>query len=195
MGPRAARRRTARRVGRAGPVSGMTTNRMLPRAGVVLALAAAAGLAVWNHTLTVAASQPVPQQSTVPVSTVLRACPAPGLAGAPTTHLALIAGPTPSGAGKAVVTYSGTSPGAPLLSVTQPGVLSLTGVRAVPAPAPAKTAHSKTAHASASASPSAAGAQAVTTAPVQGGVVIQASGSMARGLEAEQVTGDDKVIA
>ena len=106
---------------------------MLPRAGVVLALAAAAGLAVWNHTVTVAAGQPVPQTSTVPVSTVLRACPAPGLAGSPTTHLALIAVPASSGTGKAVVTYTGTSPGAPLLSVTQPGTLSLTGVHSVPA--------------------------------------------------------------
>ena len=176
-------------------MNGTTAKRMLPRAGVVLALAVAAGLAVWNHTLTVAASQPVPQQGTVPVSTVLRACPAPGLAGAPATHLALIAGPAASGAGKAVVAYSGTSPGAPLLSVTQPGVLSLTAVRSVPAPAPAKTAHSKTAHASASPSPSAASGQAVTTVPVQGGVVIQASGSMARGLEAEQVASDDKVVA
>ena len=169
----------------------MKANRMLPRAGVVLALAAAAGLAVWNHTVTVAAGQPVPQTSTVPVSTVLRACPAPGLAGSPTAHLALIAGPASSGTGKAVVTYTGTSPGAPLLSVTHPGTLSLTGVRSVPAPT--KTAHGATAHATAS--PSAASGQPVTTVPVQGGVVIQASGSMARGLEAEQVASDDRVIA
>ena len=102
---------------------------MLPRAGVVLALAAAGGLAVWNHTVTVAAGQPVPQPSAVPASTVLRACPAPGLAGSPTAHLALFAGPTSAGTGRAVVTYSGTTQGTPLLSLTQAGVLSLTGVR------------------------------------------------------------------
>ena len=88
-----------------------------------------------------------------------------------------------------MVTYSGTSPGAPLLSLTQPGVLSLTGVRSVPAPA--KTTQAKTAHATAS--PAAPSGHAVTTVPVQGGVVISASGSMARGLEAEQVTGDGKM--
>jgi len=57
---------------------------MLPRVGVVVALAAAAGLAVWNHTVTVAAGQPVPQSHAVPVSTVMRACPAPGLTETPT---------------------------------------------------------------------------------------------------------------
>jgi hypothetical protein len=172
----------------------MMANRMLPRAGVILALAAAAGLAVWNHTVTVAAGQPVPQPSTVPASTVLRACPAPGLAGSRATHLAVIAGPASSGSGRAVVTYSGASTGTPLLSLTQPGVLSLTGVRSVPAPpAPTKTTRSKTAHATASPSPPSG--QTVTTVPVQGGVVIQASGSMARGLEAEQVAGGGKVVA
>jgi hypothetical protein len=171
----------------------MMANRMLPRAGVVLALAAAAGLAVWNHTVTVAASQPVPQAGTVPVSTVQRACPAPGLAGSPAAHLALIAGPASGGSGRAVVTYSGASTGTPLLSLTQPGVLSLTGVRSVPAPAPTKTAHGKTAHATPS--PAAPSGQTVTTVPAQGGVVVQASGSMARGLEAEQVSGDGKMVA
>jgi Family of unknown function (DUF5719) len=158
-------------------------NRMLPRAGVMLALAAAAGLAVWNHSVTVAAGQPVPQPHAVPATTVLRACPAPGLAGSPTAHLALIAGPASGGAGRAVVTYSGASQGAPVLSLTQPGVLSLTGVRSLPVPAHPKAA-----------SP-APGSQPVTTVPVPGGVVIQGSGSMARGLEAEQVTAGGKVAA
>ena len=174
---------------------------MLPRAGVVLALAAAGGLAVWNHTVTVAAGQPVPQPSAVPASTVLRACPAPGLAGSPTAHLALFAGPTSAGTGRAVVTYSGTTQGTALLSLTQPGVLSLTGVRSVPEPSRAKTAHKKATSAKSpspastpSPSPTPSG-QPVTTVPAQGGVVIQASGSMARGLEAEQVAGGTGRVA
>jgi hypothetical protein len=174
---------------------------MLPRAGVVLALAAAGGLAVWNHTVTVAAGQPVPQQSAVPASTVLRACPAPGLAGSPAAHLAVFAGPTSAGTGRAVVTYSGATQSTALLSLTQPGVLSLTGVRGVPAPARTKTTHKK---ATSSKSPSPAStpspsptptSQPVTTVPAQGGVVIQASGSMARGLEAEQVAGGTGKVA
>ena len=174
---------------------------MLPRAGVVLALAAAGGLAVWNHTVTVAAGQPVPQPSAVPASTVLRACPAPGLAGSPAAHLALFAGPTSAGTGRAVVTYSGVTQSTALLSLTQPGTLSLTAVHSVPAPARTKTTHKK---ATSSKSPSPAStpspsptpsSQPVTTVPAQGGVVIQASGSMARGLEAEQVAGGTGKVA
>ena len=174
---------------------------MLPRAGVVLALAAAGGLAVWNHTVTVAAGQPVPQPSAVPASTVLRACPAPGLAGSPTAHLALFAGPTSAGTGRAVVTYSGTTQGTPLLSFTQAGVLSLTGVRSVPVPPRTKTTHKK---ATSAKSPSPAStpspsptpsSQPVATVLTQGGVLIQASGSMARGLEAEQVAGGTGKVA
>ena len=173
---------------------------MLPRVGVVVALAAAAGLAVWNHTVTVAAGQPVPQSHAVPVSTVMRACPAPGLTETPTAHVALIAGSATSGTGRAVMTYTGPTTGTPLASLTQPGVLSLAGVRSIPAPAHTKTAtHTKTsAHNKPSASPTpspAPGNQPVTTLPVPGGVVSQASGSMARGLEAEQIAGTGKVAA
>jgi hypothetical protein len=172
----------------------MSASRMLPRAGVVLALAAAGGLAVWNHTVTVAAGQPVPQSHAVPVSTVLRACPAPGLTGMPTAHVALIAGPATSGTGRALVTYTGPSTGTPLTSLTQPGILSLAGVRSIPAPAHTKTStHNKTSP-SATPSPSPS-SQQVATLPVSGGVVIQASGSMARGLEAEQIAGTGKVAA
>src|SRR5215467_136042 len=57
-----------------------------------------------------------------------RACPAPGLTGSPAAHLALIAGPASAGTGRAVVTHSGATQGTPVLSLTQPGVLSLTGV-------------------------------------------------------------------
>ena len=156
----------------------MLAGRTLARAGVVVALAAAAGLAVWNHTLTLAAGQPVPQPSAVPVGAVLRACPAPGLQGSPDAQVALIAGPGASGTGRAVVNYFGAAPGAPLLSVTQPGALSVTKVRSFPSPAHAETAP---------AAPS--GGQQVRTLPVPGGVLIHATGSMARGLEAEQVTG------
>src|SRR5215472_759151 len=176
----------------------MSAGRMLPRAGVVLALAAAGGLAVWNHTVTVAAGQPVPQPHAVAASTVLRACPAPGLTGSLAAHLAVIAGPASAGSGRAVVTYSGATSGTPLVSLTQPGALSLTGVRRIPAPAHTKTAHTKTTYkaATSTTSPSPTpSSQPVTTVPAAGGVVIQASGSMARGLEAEQVAGGTGKVA
>jgi Family of unknown function (DUF5719) len=166
----------------------MLGNRMLALAAVVVALAVAAGLAVWNHTLTLAAGQPVVQPHAVPVNTALRACPAPGLRGSPAAQVALMAGPAATGTGRAVVNYLGAAQGTPLLSATQPGTLSLAKVRSVPSPA-----HTKTAEAKVSASPAPSG-QAVATVPAPGGVLIQATGSMARGLEAEQVTGG-KIVA
>ena len=93
-----------------------------------------------------------------------------------------------------MVSRIGASPGAPLASVTQPGALTVTGVHAVHPATHGKTAHGKTP--SPASTPSQAPAsQPVATVPVPGGVVIQASGAMARGLEAEQVLPGGKVSA
>lgn len=158
-------------------------NRAISLAVLVVAIAAAAGLAVWKHTVTFAAGDQQPQQHSAPVNTVIRACPAPGLAGAPDSQVALIAGPAASGSGHAVVSRIGAATGAPVASLTQPGVLSVTGVHAAPV-----AKHGKTP------SPALA-SQPVVTTPAQGGVVVQASGAMARGLEAEQVLPGGKVSA
>jgi len=179
-------------------------NRAIALAVLLVAVGAAAGLAVWKHTVTFAAAAPQPQARSAPVNTVLRACPAPGLAGAPGSQVALIAGPGTTGAGRAVVTRIGVSTGAPLASVTQPGALTVTGVHAVQVAthgktAQGKTAQGKTAHSkkpSPASTPSPAPtSQPVATVPASGGVVIQASGAMARGLEAEQVLPGGKVSA
>jgi Family of unknown function (DUF5719) len=174
-------------------------NRALSLAVLLVAVAAAAGLAVWKHTVTVAAAAPQPQLHSAPVNTVLRACPAPGLAGAPDSQVALIAGPGTTGAGRAVVSRVGVATGASLASVTQPGALTVTGVHAVQASAHGRTAHGKTAKNKApspSGSPSPTPTSVpVATVPAAGGVVIQASGAMARGLEAEQVLPGGKVSA
>jgi hypothetical protein len=166
--------------------------RAISLAVLAAAIAVAAGLAVWKHTVTLAASAPQPQPRSEPVNTVLRACPAPGLTGEPAAQVALIAGPASTGAGRAVVTRPGTAAGAtPLASLTQPGALSVTGVR--PAPAPAR---GKKAAPAASATPSPAPAsQSVATVPEAGGAVIQATGAMARGLEAEQVSDSGRAAA
>lgn len=153
---------------------------------LVVAIAAAAGLTVWKHTVTLAASTPEPQPHSAPVNTVVRACPA-GLAGAPASQVAVIAGPASPGSGRAVVTRLGGATGAPLASLTQPGALSVTNVRAAPAPAHGKTPAKTPAPAPAS--------QTVVTSPAPGGVVIQASGPMARGLAAEQVLPGGKTSA
>jgi len=187
-------------------VRSATANRAISLVVLVVAVAAAAGLAVWRHTVTVAAAAPQPRLQSAPVDTAVRACPAPGLAGAPASQVALIAGPGTAGAGRAVVNRIGVNTGAPLASVTQPGALTVTGVRAAQAAthgktAPGKTAHGKTTHSktpspSSSPSPSPTPAsQSVATVPAPGGVVIQASGAMARGLEAEQVLPGGRVSA
>jgi len=164
-------------------------NRAISLTVLVVAVAVAAGLAVWKHTVTLAASTPQPQLRAEPVNTVLRACPAPGLTGAPAAQVALIAGPASTGSGRAAVTRLGTAAGGnPLASFTRPGALSVTGVR--PALAPAKGKKPAPAHsATPSATPSPAPASPqVATVPAPGGAVIQATGAMARGLEAEQVS-------
>jgi hypothetical protein len=159
-------------------------SRAITLAVLVLAIAVAAGLAVWKHTVTLAASAPQPQPRAEPVNTVLRACPAPGLARARAAQVALIAGPGPTGSGRALVTRLGTAArGASLASPTQPGALTVTGVR----PAPALARGKKPAPAPAT--------QPVATVPEPGGVVIQATGAMARGLEAEQVSDDGRAAA
>lgn len=153
-------------------------NRALTLGVLVVAVAVAAGLAVWKHTVTLAASAAEPHLHSLPVSTVVRACPAPGLAGAPASAVALVAGPA-AGTGRAVVSELGAT-GAPLASLTQPGTLSVTGVHAAApngkAPSPAPTGQ-------------------VATVPAAGGVVIQGAGAMARGLEAEQVLPGGKTSA
>ena len=164
-------------------------NRAISLTVLIVAVAAAAGLAVWKHTVTLAASAPQPPPRAEPVNTALRACPAPGLTGAPAAQVALITGPASTGSGRAVVTRLGTaSGGTPLVSLTQPGALSVTGVRPAPAPATGKKpapAHSATPGASPSPAPA---SPPVATVPAPGGAVIQATGAMARGLEAEQVS-------
>ncbi len=110
-------------------------NRAIAVAVLLVAIAAAAGLAVSKHTVTLAAAAPQPQPHSAPVNTAVRACPAPGLAGAPGSQVALIAGPATTGAGRAVVSGIGVSTGAPLASVTQPGTVTVTGVHAVRAAA------------------------------------------------------------
>ena len=173
-------------------MSSAIAKRAISLAVLAVAIAVAAGLGVWKHTVTLAASVPQPQPRAEPVNTVLRACAAPGLTGAPAAQVALIAGPASTGSGRAVVTRVGTDAGGTsLASVTRPGALSVTGVRPAPAPGRGK----KRAPAQGSTPSPTPATQSVATVPMAGGVVIQAAGAMARGLEAEQVTGGGRATA
>jgi hypothetical protein len=144
---------------------------------VVVAVGAEFGLASVSHSAAVTAGQGEPGASRAEVSNVVRACPGPGSAGATASSVALAAAST--GSGQAEVTRltpagATTSP-APLHVFSDPGRLSLLAVPAAPVAARGRAQQSATA--------TAAG---VPTTAGRGGVMIQARGAMAQGLEAEQ---------
>jgi hypothetical protein len=151
-------------------------NRYLLALLVVMALAAEFGLASLSHSAAVMAGPRVPGPGRAGVSSVVRACPAPGSAGATAAGVALAAVST--GTGRADVTRltpaGAATPPAPLDVLTQPGRLALLNVPEAPALARGLAQQST------------ATAAGVPTGAARGGVMIQASGSMARGLEAEQ---------
>jgi Family of unknown function (DUF5719) len=153
-------------------------NRYLLALLVVMALAAEFGLASVSHSA-VTAGPRAPGPARAAVSAVVRACPAPGSAGATASGVALAAAST--GTGRAEVTRltpaGAAAPSAPLYVLTQPGRLALLGVPEAPVLARGLAQQS-----------TAATAAGVPTGAARGGVMIQASGSMAQGLEAEQTS-------
>jgi hypothetical protein len=159
-------------------VRGTFLTRVLPVAAAAVLVAAAAAIAMVKHPLTLRAGTTAAAPLAASVSAVTRACPAPGLVGGPNTRVAFIAGLAGSGVaagpGQAVISPLAAG-GKPLATFAKPGTLTVTPVKSPRLPR----------HAAAP-SPAPSG-QPVATVPVQGGVVVHASGSMARGLETEQV--------
>ena len=151
----------------------LSANRILVPLAVVVVLAAVYGLVTFGRTATLGAGRQVLPPRGAAAQSVMRACPSLGLAGSAPTNVALIAAPATAGQGSAQVSRLGGAAGTtPLHSVTSPGQLSVATVRAV------GTTH---------AAVTPAGSRPVPTVAAQGGVVVQASGSMARGLEVEQI--------
>jgi hypothetical protein len=146
---------------------------------VAMALVAEFGLATVSHPTTVAAGTRPPASGRVPVSSAVVACPAPGSAGATASGLALAAVSTGTGQAEVARLSPAGSPASPaaLSVLTQPSRLSLVSVPAAPALgrglAPQSTA---------------ATAAGVPTGAGRGGVMIEASGAMAQGLEVEQTS-------
>jgi Family of unknown function (DUF5719) len=173
-------------------VRGVGANRILAPLAVVMAFGAVYGLASFGHAMTLGSGKQIPAPRSAAATSVVRACPSLGLAGTASGDVALVAAPATTGAGQAQVSRLG---GAGVLqhSLTQPGQLSVTTVRAQ---RPARhTAGTGTGTPGSGAKGSAgtgspgtgAGSQPVPTAPAAGGVIVRATGSMARGLEVEQV--------
>jgi len=159
-------------------VNSVTAKRIMVLLAVVVVLGAVYALTAFGRTTSVGAGKQVPPPQAAPATSVMRACPSAGMATSTTAAVALVAAPATAGQGQADVSrLGGIASTHPLHSVTNPGRLSLAPVRAVGATHPAASAPS--------------GSQPVKTVAAQGGVVVQASGSMARGLEVEQVASGD----
>jgi Family of unknown function (DUF5719) len=166
---------------------------------VVLALVALYAVAWLSKPVTLPAAQQTPPRppSVAAVSTGARACPAPGIPGSHGNGVALIAAAhtastqassTHPAQGQATITRlspGGGAPGAPLASVSQPGTLTVSSVPAAPVATGTKGTGS-TGHTTSDKAASLPTAQ-------PGGVMIQATGSMAQGLEAEQTGADGAV--
>jgi hypothetical protein len=150
---------------------------------VVLALIALAGVARLSKPVTVSAGQQAAALSSVPVSVGALACPAPGVPGSHGTGVAVLAAAGRPGAGRATISRlsAAGSAASPLRTLSQPGAPS---VSVVPAAAPGTAGPGGTPP---------GGPNAAVVRP--GGVMIQAAGSMAQGLAAEQTSAGGVVTA
>ena len=181
---------------------GGARGRLLSGGAVVVGLAAVYGIGTAASPATIGSSIQLGHLTRAPVSSAIWACPAPGSDGVTAGSVATTALPGKSAGGSAAISrLSGTgttTTGAPVHTLTAPGVLALSpvstaaAVPAVTAPAPAGASHGGTGKGTggAAASSSPAAGPAVATTPGRGGVVVQATGAMAQGLEVEQVGTD-----
>jgi hypothetical protein len=147
---------------------------------VLTALYAVAGFAK-PVALTSAATAVAPAQ--LPVTSALVACPAPGSGGITAGNLVVASAPATAATGQVLLTGlnpaggtgSGDGAGTTLRIFTQPGVMNIARVPTAPV-VPKKLAAAHTV----------AGGLVPTTIG-RGGVVVQAVGAMAQGLDAEQL--------
>jgi Family of unknown function (DUF5719) len=196
-------------------VRNLRGGRILAAAVVVLLLGAVYGLAGLRHTLALSAGSAPRSPRVAAVSAVQRVCPAPGTTTSPAGGIAVMTDPAAGGSGQAgaalsVTRLTGTGSGAAgprVLSVTQPGVPRLAQVAVDRTTArkitrtqagggagqqgagtgTKQTTGTKKKTGTQQKKPAQQGSALAATA-VSGGVVIQATGSLAQGLEAEQTS-------
>jgi hypothetical protein len=168
-------------------VRGPLANRFILAAVVIAALGGLYGLAGLRHPVAFAAGARLHQSARAAVTAAVSACPSPGSAGVTSGGVAVATAPASADAGQLVVSplspTGSAAPGAPLETVTRSGQLVVKTAR--PAPAVPRKLLSA---ASAAGSP-------ILTSPARGGVMIQAAGSLAQGLEVEQTGSDGLVTA
>ena len=159
----------------------LLSNKLIVGALVVLALGGLYGLAWVSHPVAAAAGHPLRPAGRALVTAALRACPAPGsTTGGGVAIVAAAPGAGPAGPGTAAVTRlsaaGSTDAGKPLFTRTQPGLLTRTRI-------PLASARSARLPAG---SPAADASSKIPPGPARGGVVVRATGPMARALEVEQ---------
>ncbi len=151
--------------------------KLLFAAFVVLALAAIYGVAGLRHPEP-AAGYAAGKAVHAPVTSAIRACPAPGSAGVAAGSLATAAVPGTAAAGTAVVTRlvagGSTTLGPVAASISQPDASQITAVKTAPALPKSLQASQP------GSSPQ------VSTQTGRGGVEVNATGAMAQGLAVEQ---------
>jgi hypothetical protein len=149
---------------------------------LILAVGAEFGVASESHPVALAAGTGTAASARAVVTSVVRACPAPGSTGPTAGGIAVAT--ASAGTGQAQVSrlspVSAAAPGPAVNTIATPG-------RAVQAAIPAAPVLGRSLSAG-----TAATASQVATGPARGGVMVQATGGMARGLEVEQ-TGPDGV--
>ncbi|HEY9242213.1 MAG TPA: DUF5719 family protein [Streptosporangiaceae bacterium] len=193
-------------------------SRILAVAVVVLLLGAVYGLAGLRHMMSLSAGSAPRSPRLAAVSSVQRVCPAPGTTTSPASGIAVMSAPAGSGSSQAgaalnVTRLTGTgsaAAGPRVLSVTQPGVPRLaqvtvdrTTARKTTRTQPGTGTGTGTGTRTGTGTKQTAGTKkktgtqqktptqqtsALAATAVGGGVVIQASGSLAQGLEAEQTS-------
>ncbi len=158
-------------------------NRYVLAVLLILAVGAEFGVAVESHPVALAAGTPAAVSARAMVTSVVRACPAPGSAG-PTAG-GIAAATASAGTGQAQVSrlspVGAAAPGPVVTTITTPGQVVQAAIPAAPV-----VGRSPPAGTSSPVGQVAAG-------PARGGVMVQATGAMARGLEVEQ-TGPDGVV-
>ena len=159
-------------------------SRVLSAAVVLVLLGGLYALAGLRHPISLSAGAATRSPHAVPVTTAARACPAPGAAFSRGGGIAVMAAPgsaASAGHGGATVTrlagLGSSTAGPAVLSITQPGTPRLAAV------SPDRTARVQAAP---KGKPS---ATTVVSTAARGGVVVQASGTLAQGLDVEQTNG------
>jgi hypothetical protein len=153
---------------------------------VVIGLGAAYGAGTVTHPATIGSRSQAGQETRADVTSQTRACPSPGTVGLTAAKLATVSLPGSAHQGSAVVTrLSGggsATAGKAVATLDTPGALRLTRVPAAPKLRDRVVKGGST-------------SDKVVTTRGRGGVMVQASGALAQGLEVEQTSPNGLVTA